>query len=200
MCGTRLQVLQKGMSRVLRAHEAAACSAAPAPGMGFTTLCQCVPPALVLLLCAVRHMHICSCRGRLFLLQPGPPTPLKGQAGQARIDTVFRQIAASTSPPPDSTAPAAYALAVRGCCSLMLQGRSGPAAVLASEAQNALLSSCGVPLGQVQQAVQQHLLAPGSVCAESVIQALQLKLQHLQEHTKIARVSSTQSHFRYRQM
>jgi hypothetical protein len=75
----------------------------------------------------------------------------------------------------------------------MLQGRSGPAAVLASEAQNALLSSCGVPLGQVQQAVQQQLLAPGSVCAEPVIQALQLELQHLQEHSKIARVSSTLS-------
>jgi hypothetical protein len=48
-----------------------------------------------------------------------------------------------------------------------------------------------VALGQVQQAVQQQLLAPGSVCAEPAIQALQLELQHLQEHSKIARVSST---------
>lgn len=137
-------------------------------------------------------MHTCSCRSRLFLLPPEPSARLKGQAGQTRIDAVFRQMSASSSPPPDSTAAAAYALAVQGCCTLMMQGRSGAAAVLASGAQNALLSSCGVPLSSVQQAVQQHLLAPGSVCAESVIQALQLELelQQLLEHGKIARVST----------
>jgi hypothetical protein len=101
---------------------------------------------------------------------------------------MFRQHSASTSLPQDSTAPAAYALAVRGCCTLMVQAKSGPAAVLAAEAEHALVSSCGVPLGQVKQAVQQHLLAPGSVCAEGVVQALQLELQHLFEHSKIAKV------------
>jgi hypothetical protein len=70
----------------------------------------------------------------------------------------------------------------------MVQGKAGPAAVLAAEAEHALVSSCGVPLGQVQQAVQQHLLAPGSVCADGVVQALQLELQSLFEHSKIGRV------------
>lgn len=111
-----------------------------------------------------------------------------GQGGQQQIDAMFRQHAASSSPPPDSTDAAAYALAVRGCCTLMVQGKSGPAAVLAGTAEHALLSSCGVPLGQVQQAVQQHLLAPGSVCAEGVVQALQEELQHLLEQGKVVKV------------
>lgn len=139
---------------------------------------------------AVRHMHICSCRSRLFLLPPVPSTSLAASLGrgQPRIDSVFKQLSASRGVPPDSSAPAAYALAVRGCCTLLLQGKAGPAAVLAAEAEHALLSSCGVQLDQVQQAVQQHLLAPGSVCCESVIQALQLQLQHLLDQHKVARV------------
>lgn len=142
---------------------------------------------LLLSVAAVRHLHFCNCRSRLFLLPPGART-LPKSPGQATIDGMFRQLSASTSPPPDSTAAAAYALAVRGCITLMVQGKAGPMAVLAAEAEHALLSSCGVPLGAVQAAVQQHLLAPGSMCAEGVIQALQEELQRLMDQSSTTKV------------
>lgn len=111
-------------------------------------------------------------------------------SGQPTIDAVFKQLSASTGPPPDSSAPDAYALAVQGCCTLMLQGKSGPLAVLAADAEQALLSSCGVPRGQLKQAVQQHLVAPGSVCADTVIQALSRELQQLPDQQKVMKVRS----------
>jgi ABC-type enterobactin transport system permease subunit len=49
-------------------------------------------------------------------------------------------------------------------------------------AGNALLASCGLGVGEMQQAVQQQLLAPGSVCAALVVEALQQGLQELQRH------------------
>lgn len=133
---------------------------------------------------------MCSRRSRLFLLKPAPPSAAKlqspqGGSKQPKIDAMLRQLSAANSLPPDSNAAEAYVLAVRGCCTLMLQGRAGPAAVLAADAQRVLELSTGVGLQQLQRALQDHLLAPGSVCAEGVVTALGQELASIQQQAVI---------------
>jgi hypothetical protein len=129
---------------------------------------------------AARHLHICSIRSRFFLL---PPARSKAPRGQTTINSAFQQLADSCSPAPDSSAGEPYAVCVRSCISLLLLGSENqPAAALTMAAGNALLASCGLGVGEMQQAVQQQLLAPGSVCAALVVEALQQGLQELQRH------------------
>lgn len=129
---------------------------------------------------AARHLHICSIRSRFFLLPPARSRPPRGQA---TLSAAYQQLADSLSLAPDSSAGEPYAVCVRACISLLLLGSEGqPAAALSMAAGNALLASCGLGVGEMRAALQQQLLAPGSVAAGLVVEALQQALAELQRH------------------
>lgn len=132
---------------------------------------------------AATHLHACSARSRLFLLPPAPSSPpgAAGSSRQPRIDSMLRQLAAAGSPPLDSSDAAAYTCAVQACAVLMLQGKAGPSAVLAGDAERALVLSCGVGVQQLRRAMQDALFCPGSACAEGLVAALQQELARIQQ-------------------
>ena len=142
--------------------------------------------------CAVRHLHACSVRSRFFIL-PRSQRPSSGnnrapRGSQPTINALYQQLADSHALPLDHTAGEAYAVAISSCCKLLMLGDSGPATAVTAGAELALLSSCGVGVGELNLALQQHLLAPGSTCAERVLDAMQHAAQNLQKH-KLHQVS-----------
>lgn len=150
----------------------------------------------VMFLPAVRHLHICSVRSHFFILPrsqrptSGSSSSLKGPRGsQTTISALYQQLADNHTLPLDSTAAEAYATVIRSCCSLLLLGRRGPSAAVTAGAELALLGSCGVGVGELRLAVQQHLLAPGSGCADQLTEAMQDAVQEVQRQ-KLDKVGS----------
>lgn len=121
----------------------------------------------------------------------GSSSRLKGpRGGQTKISELYQQLADNHRLPPDSTAPEAYATVIKNCCSLLLLGRSCPAAAVVAGAELALLSSCGVGVGELRQAVEQQLMAPGSLCADQMTQAMQEAVQQVRRNGKLHQVGS----------
>lgn len=135
---------------------------------------------------AVRHLHACSVRSRFFIL-PRSQRPASGNSRASRgsqptLNTLYQQLADSHALPADYTAGEAYSVAVSSCCKLLMLSGSGAAAAVTAGAELALLSSCGAGVGDLSLALQQHLLAPGSTCAEAVLEAVQEAVQDVQKH------------------
>jgi hypothetical protein len=133
------------------------------------------------LLFAARHLHICSCRSRFFVLKQPSQKLGKGNQ-QPTINSLYQQLTDGALLAPDSAAREPHGLALHSCCSLLLLERTPWITGVASAAEAALTASCGLQLGQLKEAVQQQLMVAGKQSAFFLVEALFESLQQLRKY------------------